>query len=416
MTRSAAPEFVMRRSSWLLFLVVAGFLVRAVGALAVDRVMAGRPGHDLFPDTEIYWYLGHAIRTGRPFSVPQPGGLHHALRTPGYPLFLAFMQTLFGNLILPIRLIQAALGASTVAMAAGLVGQMRDGRRVALLAAGLVAFEPYGAAISVVLLSEAIFIPLMMLGLWGLAALWNDPARRRRGWIAAGTGLAMGAAILVKPSWALFPPLALTAWLLASRRKPAVISAGIVVGGVVLIMMPWWVRNAAIYGRFVPTALWAGASLYDGLNPRATGASDMEFLNRPPFRDLDEVRQDRALTHASLTFVRQQPRRAWSLGLVKFLRYWSPWPNEASFRSTGAVIAGAAVEVPLFLLMAVGVWIVRRDVLALTILAGPIVYFLLIHMVFVSSVRYRIPGSVPAMGLAATALGTLIRRIRIRLL
>lgn len=404
----------MRRSSRLLLLVGAGFALRASCALAVDRLMIGRPGHCLFPDTEIYWYLGHAIQTGQPFAVPQHGGLHYALRTPGYPLFLAFMQSLFGNAVLPIRLVQAALGASTVAMAWGLMRQVDCRGHVPMLIAALVAFEPYGAMISVVLLSEALFIPLMMLGLWGMAALWNEPVRRWGRWIAAGVGLAMGGAILVKPSWALFPPLALAAWVAARRRKAAVFHAAAVALGIVLILMPWWVRNGRIYGRFVPTALWAGASLYDGLNPHANGASDMDFLNHPPFRDLDETKQDRALTRSVLDFVRDQPRRALSLSVVKFLRYFSPWPNEASFRSAATILVGAAVEVPLFLAMAGGVWIYRRDPRALTLLAGPIVYFLLIHMVFVSSVRYRIPGSVPALGLAAAALQSAWDRMRLR--
>ena len=52
-----------------------------------------------------------------------------------------------------------------------------------------------------------------------------------------------------------------------SGRIAAARSALICALGVVLVMGPWWIRNARIYGRFVPTALWIGASLYDGLNP-----------------------------------------------------------------------------------------------------------------------------------------------------
>ena len=38
---------------------------------------------------------------------------------------------------------------------------------------------------------------------------------------------------------------------------------------------------------------------------------------------------------------------------------------------------------------------------AWALLAGPLLYFCLLHLIFASSMRYRIPGEMPAMGLAA---------------
>jgi hypothetical protein len=62
--------------------------------------------------------------------------------------------------------------------------------------------------------------------------------------------------------------------------------------------------------------------------------------------------------------------------------------------------------------LAVGVWDRRRDVRALVILAGPLIYFALLHMIFASSMRYRIPAAVPGMGLAAVGLDWMLRRLQ----
>ncbi|MEJ7637451.1 MAG: hypothetical protein WKF75_05515 [Singulisphaera sp.] len=86
----------------------------------------------------------------------------------------------------------------------------------------LAAAEPYTVFTSAFLLSEAVFLPLMMVGQWCLAGAWADgvgarPRRRAWAW-ASGMGLASGAAVLVRPSWALFVPATLAAWIALAGR------------------------------------------------------------------------------------------------------------------------------------------------------------------------------------------------------
>lgn len=377
-------------------------IARVLAGYVVQRYVAGKDLLCVFGDTPIYWLLARSIRTGQTFVVEQFGMPHYALRTPGYPAFLALCQVVVGENPLAIRLVQAILQTGAVGLVYGLVRQVRPTapKGVAVLAAGLVAVEPYIIAASALLLSEGTFIPWMMVMLCGLAALWNDGPTR--GWLAVAVGIAGGMAVLARPSWLLFVPVPLAVWVATSSHRSIAIRQSILVGlGVVLTLAPWWVRNAQVIGKFVPTALWVGASLYDGLNPTADGSSAMEFLAEPDIAGLDEIAQDAELRRRSLAFVHDQPGRAVGLAVVKFVRYWSPWPNASAFTSPVVSALSALVTLPVFALIALGVWTVRSDARALTLLGGPIVYFCCLHMIFVSSVRYRVPGLLPAMGLAA---------------
>jgi hypothetical protein len=62
------------------------------------------------------------------------------------------------------------------------------------------------------------------------------------------------------------------------------------------------------------------------------------------------------------------------------------------------------VSLPQFALLVVGVWDRRRDARALVLLGLPLLYVFAIHLVFVSSMRYRVPVAVPAAGLVAAGL------------
>ncbi len=252
-----------------------------------------------------------------------------------------------------------------------------------------------------------------------MAVLWKKPGAGvgAEPPIALAVGIASGAAILVRPSWAMFVPIMLGYCLIAlwhgRKRTTGVVRDGsLIVLGLAVVMAPWWIRNAGLYGRFVPTALWMGASLYDGLNPRATGASDMSFLKDPEIWPLDELDQDAELTRRALGFVRAEPRRALELAAVKLARYWSPWPNAEGIRSPVVRVASALVTVPLLGLLAVGLWHYRGDARAWVLLAGPLFYFCAVHLIFASSMRYRVPAEAPAMGLAAAGLSQLALRSR----
>jgi 4-amino-4-deoxy-L-arabinose transferase-like glycosyltransferase len=447
LARTSRPHRLLGRLASLALVLEIALALRVAAADAVEWYArrGGQARLDLFPDTDIYWELARAIRAGGPYEYVEWGDIpHFAIRTPGYPLLLAACQAIFGERTLPVRLVQAALGTLCVylvyhiarqliltdrdraadAAASGARpgggsggGEVSPQRRwtVPLIAAAIAAVNPHYLVMSSLVLSEAVFEPLMLAALLGVAVLWPrsrdaggpDPIA---GWrflaIALGSGAAAGAAVLVRPSWALFVPAMLAAWfiasLLAGQGRAAARGAILCAVGLVLIMAPWWVRNARIYGRFVPTALWLGASLYDGISPRATGASDMiPFLRDPEIWPLDEQDQDAELTRRAIAFARDNPGRVLELALVKLGRYWSPWPNAVGFRSWGVAVAGAVVEVPILGLMALGLWDRRRDPRAWVLLAGPILYFCALHAVFASSMRYRIPGEMPALGLAA---------------
>jgi 4-amino-4-deoxy-L-arabinose transferase-like glycosyltransferase len=436
--RTWTPAALVAALASLALLLEVALGLRVVAANLLDLYVR-RGGADqlcLFPDTRIYWDLARSIRAGAPYEIVEWSDIpHFALRTPGYPLFLAAGQAVFGERTLPVRLVQASLGTVSVYLLyrlvrqlapAGkpdlLVAQVSPQRWTAHLAAAVAALNPYYIFMSSLLLSEAVFEPLMLAVLCGLAMLWERPGDSVPGGgkhnllIALSTGAAAGAAILVRPSWSLFVPAVLVIWLIAKwRDRHGLISAArgalVCTLGVALVMAPWWVRNARIYGRFVPTALWFGASLYDGLNPTATGASDMAFLGDREIWPLDEQDQDAELTRRAVAFARREPLRVLELALIKFGRYWSPWPNAEGFRSRYLAVTSTLVELPLFGLIVVGAWDRRRDLRSLVLLGGPVLYFCALHMVFASSARYRIPGEMPAVGLAAFGwMGMVSRR------
>jgi len=99
--------------------------------------------------------------------------------------------------------------------------------------------------------------------------------------------------------------------------------------------------------------------------------------------------------------------RVVELAAAKFLRIWSPWPNAAEFRSTTLRLMLMVSFVPAMILAAIGTYRSWEQGWIVLLLWLPAIYFTLLHMIFVSSIRYRQPALIPPLVLAAVAVAWL---------
>lgn len=399
----------------LLCLLLCGFVLRAGLAVGLqyrlDHVLH-RP-FLIEGDANGYWELAEKIAAGEEYAIYDPP--RRVLRMPGFPALLAIPIKITGGSLLAARLVLAGVGTAACGLVYWLGKELFDAR-TGLIASVVTVISPVMAGFSVLVLSETLFTLGMTASLLAIARLVNtgfDAENRRRGiWLSLAAGLLIGAANYARPSWLLAGPLfALLYVLWADRKREALFRGALVLVGLAVAMAPWTIRNYLVTGHFVVTTLWVGPSLYDGLNPHATGESDMQFFETDAVMrrlNFSEYEMDRYYRRKAWEFVRAHPGRALELAAIKLWRFWKPWPNAEQFNEPLVAAAVASSFIPLVTLAVWGGWVCRHQFWPLVLAAGPIVYFTAIHLVFVSSLRYRLPAEYPLAVLAAIGLQSLV--------
>jgi hypothetical protein len=382
-------------------------------------------------DSHSYWILASELARGLPYQYGSPDA--SIFRAPVYPLVLAPCTLIADEqtAVWVARMVGCVLGTIAVGMTMLLASRISG--NAAMLSTGVLAAAYPGAiGMSIVILSEAIFCPLMLIYLFMWQVAWESDSIRRGIVLGVGAGCIGGLAILARPSWLLFAPLLFAIGMLLGpqRGKHAALFGGTILG-TVLVMTPWWIRNASITGEFVLTTLQVGPSLYDGLHAGATGGSDegMAFMAQfaeeqriadtasGKLRSTFEFRLNRRAQLASIEWVTEHPTEVALLAWRKFLRTWSLWPNGEDI---GSGTLRLALTVGCFSILTLacmgsfrqrtrhietGVWSVNFYWL-------PAVYFTLLHMVFVGSIRYREPAVLVLTVLAGLGLASVWVKVR----
>ena len=107
---------------------------------------------------------------------------------------------------------------------------------------------------------------------------------------------------------------------------------------------------------------------------------------------------------AAVEWARDNPQKVAWLAAVKLRRMWGPFPNANEFQNPWLRWLLAATYAPVIALALIGAWrFAGRDWPSL-LCCLPAIYLTLLHVVFVSSIRYRQPAMLALIVLAAAAV------------
>jgi hypothetical protein len=452
-----------RTSKILLLILLLSVILRVAVALYLGNIVDAPP---LLTDQRSYHALGARLVAGRgfsfdvgwyPFTQPDTPTAHWSFL---YSFFVATVYAVFGVQPLAARVAQALLGGvllpwmafrfarrlfssqtdeATRAGSAPKRDPQADPTRaevLGLLTAALAAIYPYFALYAATLMTETFYITALLWSLERALAVRERLTQGRRisVGLAATLGLSLGIAVLLRQSilpWV----VVLFGWLLwigrrMDQSRDVMKALAIIVAPIVLLILPFAIRNYHVYGSFLLLNSNAGYAMYSAQHPMH-GTDFQEFAAAPVPDDLiglNEAQMDRELMRRGIGFVTADPQRYLLLSLSRVRAYLDFRPSEASspVNAVGRVLA-FGILIPL---MIYGLWLALRAAggtahppgktragafadflttpLALILLFA--VFYSILHVMTWAMPRYRLPVDAVLMPFAALALLDLAQR------
>lgn len=358
----------------------------------------------LVGDETNYEGLADALLQGSFFQSPS--------RVPVYPLFIAATYYAMGERS-PAKLlyVQACIGVAAILLTY-LLARRLTGSIPALMAAGIVALDDSMIDYARQIYTEVLYTPLLLVVL--LVLLWALQAPRLGRFAWAGASLAV--LTLCRPTTALFPlflPLLLPRDWHLKQRAWAFLVYGLAMAAVIA---PWTYHNWREYHRFLPLsvsvgALWQGSPEFYHLVQRHRSHLDIwdKELN-PAYNgghDPFTIEGDRYFTQRAIQSIRTEPvvyvtyslKKAGYLWLGNPAAEWAycdlynwqtmrQWYPYSSLKLLNMFVAR---QLPIVALVALGFLAVRRRIRPLIPFVVVCVYFMLVHMITWSEMRYSEP-------------------------
>lgn len=255
-----APRRILppaRTAVLLGLLVLVGFVIR------IDALRNSAPEVPVLGDARAYHLLAENLADGRGYIRPYEFAANAGQRIktaeypPGLPVLLAVATKAGASSESSQRALLCGIGALTVGLV-GLIGRRLGGDGVGYLAALLAAVHPglWNADVSLMAEPLASFMGAALV-LMALAVV-DRPDRVR--WVLFGVVAGLGC--FVRSEFLLMGPalMAAVAWKTTDDWRPRLGRFALGVGVLVLVLVPWTVRNLVVFdGQLVPLSNNSGS-------------------------------------------------------------------------------------------------------------------------------------------------------------
>lgn len=309
---------------------------------------------------------------------------------PGYSLFLApFLLLGEKTGLVAAGWAQLVLGAAAAPMTLFLARRAGAGERASLIAGALTAASPLMIYFCGRFMSETLFSVLLLAFFLAWTRAWEKGSSQ----YAALAGLFGGLASLTRGVMLPYgPALALAACVAPKKPRRWVLLVMVCGAAWAATVAPWTLRNWIRFERFVPVSLQGGWNLWEGLTD-----DPVEHARRP----YDMGREAQALGLNSpfaldahfgakaKEWIASHPGEFFSLCVRKAFKFWRPFPHPPHGR---AVIW--SVGLFSLLLYAAALWGLSRGAWRAPgswFLLAFVATLTLLHAVFASNLRYRLP-------------------------
>ena len=308
---AVANQVEWRRTSTQLFVLLI-VLAFALSRLALLMAASGMPLSDA------KWYFDRAVSIAHGDGYAFDG-TPTAFWPIGYPGFLAILFSVFPNSPSTGIFANFVLSATTIVCSFGIYRQLGISTALALFGVLVLTLSPEFIFYQNLLMSEILMMTLLSFSLLGLIT-------STRSYQYLLTGFCFGLTTLVKSQVIFLPVFVLAYELFKPARRGAVAYNYLVLGvGMLMLVLPWTMRNYVVFERFILVQSNGGYNLLMGNNEKnrwgGSTASGSEFaamfpevIENQPFSD-EMGMNDRASSRA-LRFIAANP-----VGVIKRVPY-----------------------------------------------------------------------------------------------
>ena len=284
-----------------------------------------------------YKHLGRLLRANgvgslydTSSSTSNPDLLGHP---PGYPILLSFIYRVAPDSDTATQVVQMILDSFSVTVIALIAFELFPAA-VGVIAGFLAALAPQFSWNSILLLPDsqaALPILLALLLISNTLRRSNSTSERSSTFSLLAAGALIGVSVWLRANSLLLAPFMTLLFLFIRKRGSRLRPAVTLLCGALLIIAPITIRNAMVYGKFIPVSLGAGQTLIEGIADYNSDGSlgmpqtDMELIrgeaetaHRPEYANSlftpDGIERDRARLGSGFAVIRAHP--IWFAGVM----------------------------------------------------------------------------------------------------